>query len=109
MAFMKTRTPGAFSAGRQRVEQNMQRQQHQAEPDRDAADVLDARASAAAEGDQADDEENRRHLRDVNDRIWTISVVPTLAPSMIASAGTRLTRPSAVEGARDQGGRGAAL
>ncbi len=32
----------------------------------------------------------------LNDRICTISVVPTLAPSMIASAGTRLTRPSAV-------------
>ena len=32
----------------------------------------------------------------MNDRIWTISVVPTLAPSMIASAGTRLTSPSAV-------------
>jgi len=28
--------------GAKRVEQNMQRQQHQAEPNRDAADVLDA-------------------------------------------------------------------
>ena len=32
----------------------------------------------------------------LNDSTCTISVVPTLAPSMIASAGTRLTRPSAV-------------
>ena len=31
----------------------------------------------------------------LKERIWTISVVPTLAPSMIASAGTRLTAPSA--------------
>jgi len=31
----------------------------------------------------------------LNDSTWTISVVPTFAPSMIASAGTRLTRPSA--------------
>ena len=30
-----------------------------------------------------------------NDRNCTISVVPTLAPSMMASAGTRLTTPSA--------------
>ena len=36
---------------RQRVEQDVQRQQHQAEPDRDAADILDARARPAAEGD----------------------------------------------------------
>ena len=33
----------------------------------------------------------------LNDRTCTISVVPTLAPSMIASAGTRPTRPSAVK------------
>ena len=32
----------------------------------------------------------------LNDRIWTISVVPRFAPSMIASAGTRPTSPSAV-------------
>ena len=34
---------------RQRVEQDMQREQHQAEADRDASEVLDARARAAAE------------------------------------------------------------
>ena len=33
----------------------------------------------------------------LNDRICTIRVVPTLAPSMMASAGTRLTRPSDVK------------
>jgi hypothetical protein len=32
----------------------------------------------------------------LNDRICTISVVPTLAPSMIARAGTKLTSPSDV-------------
>ena len=46
---------------RQRIEQDMQRQQHQAEPDKDAADVLDARARPAAEGDQADDEQHGGH------------------------------------------------
>ena len=30
-----------------------------------------------------------------NDNTWTISVVPTLAPSMMARAGTRPTVPSA--------------
>ena len=30
----------------------------------------------------------------LNDSTWTIRVVPTFAPSMIASAGTRATRPS---------------
>jgi hypothetical protein len=35
----------------------------------------------------------------LKERTWTISVVPTLAPSMIASAGTRLTTPSAVSDA----------
>ena len=43
---------------RQRVEQDVQRQQHQPEPDRDAADILDARARPGAEGDQADDEQD---------------------------------------------------
>ena len=33
----------------------------------------------------------------LNDRTCTISVVPTLAPSMIASAGTSPTSPSAVK------------
>ena len=39
----------------------------------------------------------------------TISVVPTLAPSMMASAGTRLTTPSAAKRSGHQPGRGAAL
>jgi hypothetical protein len=37
---------------------------------------------------------NRNETRDTsNDSTWTISVVPTLAPSMTASAGTRSTSP----------------
>ncbi len=43
----------------------MQRQQHQAEADKDAADVLDARARPAAEGDEADDEQHGRDGGDV--------------------------------------------
>ena len=45
----------------------------------------------------------------LNDRICTISVVPTLAPSMMASAGTRLTSPSDVNELVISAGRGAAL
>ena len=33
----------------------------------------------------------------LNDSAWTISVVPTLAPNMMASAATRLSRPSAAK------------
>ena len=47
---------GRVFGGCQRVEQDMQRQQHQAEADRDAADVLDPRPRAAAEGDEAQHE-----------------------------------------------------
>ena len=75
----------------------MQRQQHQAEADEDAADILDAGARAAAESDEADDERTGATAAILNDRTCTISVVPTLAPSMIASAGTRPTRPSAAK------------
>ena len=38
MAPSSVRTAGACSAGRERVEQDMQREQHQAEADRDAAE-----------------------------------------------------------------------
>ena len=40
MAAMNTRRPGAFSAGAERLEQDMQRQQHQAEADADTAESL---------------------------------------------------------------------
>ena len=56
---------GRILRRRQRIEQDVQRQQHQAEADGDAAEVLDARARAAAEGDEAEDEQNRRGGSDV--------------------------------------------
>ena len=97
IAFMKTRTPGAFSAGasvssricsassiRPRPMQTRPRSlMRERAPPRKATRPRMKRMGAAAAM--------------LNDRIWTISVVPTLAPSMIASAGTRLTRPSAVK------------
>ena len=51
--------------GRERIEQDVQRQQHQAEPDGDATEVLDPAAGAAAEGDDARDEQDRRRRGDV--------------------------------------------
>ena len=44
-----------------------------------------------------------------NDSTCTINVVPTLAPSMMASAGTSPTTPSAAERGGHQAGGGAAL
>src|SRR4029079_9998069 len=79
---------------RQRVEQDVQREQHQAKPDRHPSETLDPDSRADAESDQADDEEHRATAATLNDSTWTMRVVPTFAPSMIASAGTRATRPS---------------
>ena len=61
---------GRAHAGRalgrlQRVEQDVQRQQHQPQADGDAAEVLDPAARAAAERDHADDEQRRRGGGDV--------------------------------------------
>ena len=49
----------------ERVEQDMQRQQHQAESDRNAADILDARAGTAAERHQSDNKQNRSDGSDI--------------------------------------------
>ena len=73
----------------------MQRKKDQARPDSDAAD-------GAGEA-RSDPKSTTKPMRNntgakaeiSNDRNCTISVVPTLAPSMMASAGTRLTTPSA--------------
>ena len=51
--------------GRQRIQQDVQRQQHQAEADQHAADILDPRARPGAESDEAEDEENGRDRGDV--------------------------------------------
>ncbi len=96
MASMNTRTPGAFSAGAsvssrmcsassinpRPIETRPISLMRERGPLRNATrPMMNSTGAAAAI---------------LNDRICTISVVPTLAPSMIASAGTRLTRPSEV-------------
>ncbi len=50
---------------RERVDQDMERQQHQAEADRHPAEILDARSRPAAERHQAEHEQDRRDGRDV--------------------------------------------
>jgi hypothetical protein len=73
----------------------VQREQRKTETNCDAAERSRETLSSGTECDQPDNEQHRRDRGNVNDSTWTISVVPTLAPSMIASAGTRPTRPSA--------------
>ena len=96
MAFMNTRMPGAFSAGASvssrmcsassispsPIETRPISLMRERGPVRNATRPMMNRTGATA--------------AILNDRICTISVVPTLAPSMMASAGTRLTRPSDV-------------
>jgi hypothetical protein len=96
MAFMNTRIPGAFSAGARVSSRICSASSIKPRPIatrpmslmRDRAPLRKAtRPMMNSTGATAEM---------LNDRTWTSSVVPTLAPSMIASAGTRLTRPSVV-------------
>src|SRR5215468_7008369 len=57
IAPMSTRTPGAFSAGAS-VSSRIWRQQHQAQADRDAPEILEAGAGPAAEGNQTQNKED---------------------------------------------------
>ena len=94
---------------RQRVEQDMQRQQHQAEPDRDAADVLDARARPAAEGDQADDEQHRRDGGDIERQDLHDQRGADIGAEHDRKRRHQADQAFRRERARDQRGRGAAL
>jgi hypothetical protein len=94
---------------RQGVEQDMQRQQHQAEADRDAADVLDARARAAAEGDEADDEQHRRHRGDVERQDLDDQRGPDIGAEHDRERRNQADQAFGGERTRDQRGGGAAL
>ena len=81
----------------------MQREQDQADADADAAEIARARLAALVEGDQ------RRPGRTpaqgpttLKVSTCTISVVPTLAPSVTASAGTSDMKPAAMKLVRHQ-------
>ena len=100
---------GCVFGRRQRVEQNMQRQQHQAEADRDAADVLDARARAAAEGDEADDEQDRGHGGDVERQDLDDQRRADIGAEHDRQRRHQADQAFGGEGTGDQGGRGAAL
>ena len=54
MAPSSVRTAGACLGRRQRIEQDMQRQQHQPDADGDAAEIPRAGLAAALEGNHAD-------------------------------------------------------
>ena len=72
--------------------------EHQAKADPDPAEIARAGDRAAAEHEDADEDEEETRTGDTsNDSTWTISVVPTLAPSMTASAGTSWTSPPAAK------------
>ena len=94
---------------RQRIEQDMQRQQHQAEPDKDAADVLDARARPAAEGDQADDEQHGRHGGDVERQDLHDQRGADIGAEHDGERGHQADEPLRGERTGDQRRRGAAL
>ena len=74
----------------QRVDENVQCQQHKAEADGNAAKRTRKTLAANAESDEPDNESTGAAAEILKERTCTISVVPTFAPSMIASAGTRL-------------------
>src|SRR6266404_3763755 len=100
---------GRIFSRRQRIEQDMQRQQHQAETDRDPTDVLDARARAAAEGDQAENGENGSGGGNVERQDLNNQRGPNIRTEHDCKRRHQTDQTFGSERARDQGGRGAAL
>ena len=100
---------GRIFRRRQRIEQDMQRQQHQSEPDRDAADVLDARPRAAAEGDEADDEQHRCDGGDVERQNLHDQRGADVGPEHDRQRRHQADQAFGSEGTGDQCGRRAAL
>ena len=80
----------------QRSEQDMQRQQHLAQPDGDATQVLDPLWDPLRNATTPTMNRAGAAAATLNERICTMRVVPTLAPSRIARPETRPTTPCAV-------------
>lgn len=93
IAFMKTRARRVLGR-RQRVEQDVQRQQHQPRPIETRPISLMRERGPLRKATRPMMNRSGATAAILNERICTMSVVPTLAPSMIASASTRPTRPS---------------
>ena len=87
----------------------MQRQQHQAEPDRDPADILDPRARAAAERNETDDEQDGRGRGDVERQHLNDQRGADIGAEHDRERRHQADQPFGGKGTRDQGGRGAAL
>ena len=95
MAFMKTRTPGAFSAGASVSSRMCSASSIRPRPIETRPRSLMRERAPLRNATRPRMNSTGATAAMLNDSTWTISVVPTLAPSMIASAGTRPTSPSA--------------
>ena len=96
MAFMNTRTPGAFSAGASVLSRICSASSIRPSPIKTRPMSLMRERGPLRKATRPMMNSTGATAEMLNDRICTISVVPTLAPSMMASAGTRLTSPSEV-------------
>ena len=96
MAFMNTRTPGAFSAGASVSSRICSASSIRPRPMKTRPMSLMRERGPLRKATRPMMNRTGATAAILNDRICTISVVPTLAPSMMASAGTRLTSPSDV-------------
>ena len=96
MAFMNTRTPGAFSAGASVLSRICSASSIRPSPIKTRPMSLMRERAPLRNATSPTMNSTGATAETLNDRICTISVVPTLAPSMMASAGTRLTSPSEV-------------
>ena len=97
MAFMNTRMPGAFSAGASESSRMCSDSSIRPRPMKTRPISLMRERAPPRKATRPMMKSTGATALMLNDRTCTISVVPTLAPSMIASAGTRPTRPSAVK------------
>ena len=104
------RSVGEASTGAMRRHHQVQRQQHQAEADGDPPEIahLLALARGGRRARPASTSGGKTAVTS-KDSSCTISAVPTLAPSIAASAGASADRPGRGEGADHQRRRGAGL
>ena len=96
MAFMNTRTPGAFSAGASVLSRICSASNIRPRPMKTRPMSLIRERAPLRNATSPTRNRMGATAEMLNDRSCTIRVVPTLAPSMMASAGTRLTSPSDV-------------
>ena len=109
MAFMKTRAPGACSAGASVSSRICSDSNINPSPIADAADILDPRARSAAEGDEADDEKHRRDGGNVERQHLHDQGGADIGAEHDRKRRHQAHQPFGGKGTGDQRGRGAAL